>query len=77
MFFRGSTATEAERLGVRGAAVNLDDGRVEVLAIGPADAVDELAAWLERGPQWAKVTGVEAQVEDLASVGHVSGFSTG
>lgn len=77
MFFRGSTATEAERLGVRGAAINLDDGRVEVLAIGPADAVDELAAWLERGPQWAKVTGVEAQVEDLASVGHVSGFSTG
>ena len=59
VFFRGSTEKEALRLGITGSAINLDDGRVEVLALGPADAVDRLAAWLSHGPQWAHVDGVE------------------
>ena len=36
VFFRASTRAEAERLGVQGYAINLPDGRVEVLAVGPA-----------------------------------------
>jgi len=77
VYFRGSTATEAQRLGVRGHAVNLADGRVEVLAVGPAAAVQQLAAWLQHGPRWAVVTGVEARSEDPDSVGEWIGFTTG
>jgi len=77
VFFRGTTAAEAERLGLRGSAVNLPDGRVEVLASGPAGDVAALAEWLQTGPRWANVTGVESQDEDPAVVGDVEGFSTG
>uniref|UniRef100_A0A8J8AZH5 Acylphosphatase n=1 Tax=Coralloluteibacterium stylophorae TaxID=1776034 RepID=A0A8J8AZH5_9GAMM len=39
VFFRASTRDEAERLELRGYARNLEDGRVEVLAIGEAAAL--------------------------------------
>lgn len=59
VFFRSSAKRHAEQLGLSGYARNLVDGRVEVLAHGPADALDELARWLEQGPPNAQVTGVE------------------
>jgi len=43
VFFRASTRREAERLGVRGWAINLPDGRMEVLAVGCASAFHFLA----------------------------------
>ena len=46
-------------LGLTGYVRNLDDGRVEVYAVGPADKLDELAGMLHRGPRWADVRGVE------------------
>jgi acylphosphatase len=48
-------------LGLRGYARNLDDGRVEVYAIGPGDKLSEFAGMLHRGPHWADVRGVEEQ----------------
>ena len=77
VFFRGSTAREARRLGVSGSAINLGDGRVEVLAAGSGTAIAELAAWLKRGPQWASVEGVETVVEDAATIEVPDGFRTG
>lgn len=77
VFFRASAAEEARRLGLRGRAVNLADGRVEVLAIGPSAAVAELASWLERGPRMATVTDVEAMPVDADSVVAPAGFVTG
>lgn len=59
VFFRGSARREAMRLGVRGYARNLRDGRVEVLACGPRDAVEALCAWLHTGPPAARVEAVE------------------
>ena len=59
VFFRASTAREAKKLGLTGHAINLPDGRVEVLACGSAAALDNLAAWLAHGPPAAKVLGVE------------------
>ncbi|ABI55876.1 acylphosphatase [Alkalilimnicola ehrlichii MLHE-1] len=59
VFFRSSAKRHAEQLGLSGYARNLVDGRVEVLAHGPTDALDELAKWLEEGPPNAQVTGVE------------------
>ena len=51
----------AQALGLTGHARNLDDGRVEVYAAGPAEKLAELAPLLHRGPRWADVRGVEEQ----------------
>ena len=55
VFFRASTRTEAQRLGLRGHARNLPDGSVEVLAVGDGNAIDALARWLQHGPPHARV----------------------
>lgn len=70
VWFRASTRKEAEKLGLGGHAINLDDGRVEVLAEGEAQALEELEQWLAKGPILARVTGlecVEQKAIDLAS----------
>ncbi|RDS82370.1 acylphosphatase [Dyella psychrodurans] len=55
VFFRASTRQQALRLGLRGYARNLSDGRVEVVACGNAEAVSELEQWLWQGPPAAQV----------------------
>lgn len=55
VFFRASARERALALGLTGHAKNLDDGRVEVLASGTGDVVDQLETWLQRGPPLAKV----------------------
>ena len=77
VFFRASTAREAGRLGLVGYARNLPDGRVEVLAAGPAAAVDELQAWLRHGPPAAEVRSVHVVDEDLSAVDGLTDFRTG
>ena len=64
VWFRASTRQEAVRLGLRGSATNLDDGRVEVLAAGDAAAIDELEKWLRHGPPLARVDMLERQSTD-------------
>ena len=50
--YRWWVTQHAERLGVSGHARNLGDGRVEIDAQGPSDAVDALVALVtERRPQ--------------------------
>ncbi|HEC18127.1 MAG TPA: acylphosphatase [Gammaproteobacteria bacterium] len=66
VFFRASTRHEAQRLGVTGYARNLQDGRVEVLVCGSAASVDELCAWLAKGPPMAKVSNVSCETMDVA-----------
>ena len=51
----------AVELGLTGYARNLDDGRVEVYAVGPVAKLSELAGRLYRGPRWGEVHGVEEQ----------------
>ena len=58
VFFRASTREQALALGIAGHAVNLPDGRVEVLAAGDAAAVDALERWLWQGPPAAQVDAV-------------------
>lgn len=48
--FRWWTRSQALALGLTGSARNLPDGRVEVVAQGPGDAVDRLVALLEEAP---------------------------
>ena len=59
VFFRARTRDRAQALKLRGFARNLPDGRVEVLAIGEDDAVEELAQWLHYGPSQARVDELE------------------
>jgi len=55
VFFRASTREQAQRLGLRGHARNLADGRVEVVAAGTDEAIDALAQWLRHGPANARM----------------------
>ena len=57
--FRAGTREQASLLGLAGHAINLPDGRVEVLAAGDSEALDALERWLRRGPPVAKVDAVE------------------
>jgi acylphosphatase len=64
VFYRGTTATRARELAIRGYARNLADGRVEVLAYGEEAAVQTFVTWLWTGSSASKVTSVE--VIDIA-----------
>jgi acylphosphatase len=67
--FRYFVQKEATALGVRGWARNLDDGRVEVYAVGASKQLSDLAAILHAGPRMAQVRSVEERedtVEDLS-----------
>jgi acylphosphatase len=61
----------ARDFGVRGWARNLDDGRVEVLAMGTGRQLEDFEGELRVGPPHANVRGLE--VEDAAAV-RVEGF---
>lgn len=61
VWYRGATQQQARRLGLTGYAINLDDGRVEVVACGAEAAVDELACWLKEGPEMAVVSEVSCE----------------
>ena len=63
--FRFFAQRAAAALGLAGYVRNLDDGRVEVYAIGPEAGLSELAGHLRRGPRWAEVRGVEEQQAEL------------
>ena len=61
VLFRASTRAEAQRLGLRGHAINLPDGSVEVVAAGDGEAIEQLARWLQHGPAPARVDAVERE----------------
>ena len=64
VFFRASTRTQAQQLGLSGYARNLADGSVEVVASGSAEALDALERWLHVGPPAARVTNVQRQAAE-------------
>lgn len=77
VFYRASTRQKATELGVSGYATNLADGRVEVLAVGDAAAVESLIDWLWTGPPSARVSTVDVEEIALDQVGNVPvGFAT-
>lgn len=59
--FRFFVERIAVELGLKGYARNLDDGRVEVYAVGAPEQLSELAGLLWRGPRLADVRGVDEQ----------------
>ena len=69
VFFRAAARKEALELGLRGYARNLDDGRVEVLAVGDVQAVERFTEWLKHGPQHARVDTVQRIEADEGEAG--------
>ncbi len=73
--FRAFTRIHAVRLELDGHAINLPDGRVEVLARGEDEAVAALLRWLQVGPPAARVDAVH--VEDASGADCPPGFRVG
>ena len=65
VFYRSSAQQRASSLDLRGWVRNLADGRVECLACGEPNALEELEKWLEIGPKYAKVTNIKVITESL------------
>lgn len=62
--FRYYTKDLAVKLGLKGWAKNLIDGRVEVIAEGNRSEIDSLIAFLKKGPQGARIKNVEIKEEE-------------
>lgn len=67
VFYRASARHKAQQLGITGYARNLESGAVEVLACGEKNTLDELCAWLAKGPTHAQVANVSCESVDVES----------
>lgn len=72
VFFRYTTKSEADALGLKGWVKNLMNGRVEVVIEGEKGEVDRLIAWCHLGPPGAIVRSVDSKWEDYT--GEYSSF---
>jgi acylphosphatase len=75
VYYRASTRQKAVELGLRGYAANLEDGRVEVLAVGSTAAVQSLIDWLAVGPPAARVDEVTVEEVELEDLDEPAGFA--
>ena len=73
--FRYFVLEQARLLGLRGHALNLADGSVEVLACGEPAALAELRQRLRSGPPRARVQAL--RVQDLEQADCPPGFRVG
>ena len=69
--YRDSMRREAQRMAVTGWVRNCEDGTVEAVVHGTAEAVDALLRWANRGPKHARVERVDVRPED----GSYTGFA--
>ena len=71
VFYRMTCHREASALHLEGWVRNLSDGRVEAMAQGPKEKVDEWIGWCQRGPSQSQVSNVEVEIlepsEDLSA----------
>jgi acylphosphatase len=64
VFFRDSVRRAASEADVAGRAVNLDDGRVEVVLEGQPEAVQRVIEFCRQGPGRAEVRDVQVSEEE-------------
>jgi len=65
VFYRASTQHEASRLNLVGWVKNCPDGKVELIACGDSNQLQEFKTWLWQGPQYAQVSNVECELVDV------------
>ena len=66
VFFRQSTRVMAIKNNVNGWVRNLDDGRVEIVAQGETQDIDNLAHWCKTGPANSRVDQFELSEENIS-----------
>jgi len=64
--FRYFVQKQATELGLTGFVRNLDDGSVEVYAVGTEPLLNTLAGLLHEGPHWSEVRTVEVREEAVS-----------
>ena len=62
--FRFYTRKKAMQLGLQGWVRNLPDGRVEVIAEGHEERLEQLLQWCRQGPSMAQVKEIRADWEN-------------
>ena len=67
VFFRQSTRVMAIKNNVSGWGSNLDDGRLEIVAQGETNNVDNLADWCKTGPANSRVDEFELSEENITN----------
>ena len=72
--FRWWTRNQALSKDLKGWVRNLDDGRVEIVAVGEKEDLYDFAEKLKEGPLFAKVSKVEFKIEMLGKGEVYSGF---
>jgi len=72
VLFRREITELARRIGITGWVRNLPDGRVEAIAEGEKQKLEELVRFCHVGPPRARVSGVEVDWSDF--IGEFRGF---
>ena len=63
VYFRSSAKEKADALQILGWVKNRQDGRVEMVAKGHRESIDEFISWCKQGPRGAVVSDVEVTEE--------------
>jgi acylphosphatase len=66
--FRADTQSYASSLGLNGWVRNIEHGKVEVLAQGPDNKLEELKKYLLRGPAFSLVENVTSEIIEYDKV---------
>jgi acylphosphatase len=64
--YRWHCRRAAQGIGATGWVRNLDDGRVEAVAQGTREQVEQLIKWCYRGPEEARVSDIAVTYEETA-----------
>ncbi|MCL6567846.1 MAG: acylphosphatase [Meiothermus silvanus] len=70
--YRAYARKRAMELGLCGYAENLSDGRVEVVAEGSKENLEQFLEFLRKGPRLSRVTGLDVQWSEATGL---KGFS--
>ncbi|MFZ5991975.1 MAG: acylphosphatase [Deinococcota bacterium] len=70
--YRAYARKRAMELGLCGYAENLSDGRVEVVAEGSKENLEQFLEFLRKGPRLSRVTGLDVQWSEATGL---NGFS--
>ena len=73
VYYRAATEKAATTLGVTGYALNLPDGRVEVVAEADKSTLEQFHQWCLEGPPAARVDGID--LTESAATGEFARFA--
>ncbi|HEX5155173.1 MAG TPA: acylphosphatase [Parafilimonas sp.] len=69
VYYRFAAKEQADKLGITGWVKYISEGRVEVMATGAEEKLQEFIAWCRKGPEKAFVTDVIVTLLSEESIG--------